>query len=211
MGKLTDMKVRNAKSGIHGDGAGLYLRVKPSGAKSWVLRVQFQGRREDIGLGGYPADLTLGEAREKAGHLRKLARQGKNARAERESSAKIPTRGEPSDGTRPKRRDVGSQQIHQRRESQPDGRGLTLGMVAIGLRIPRTQIDGNRIGPREPAPGALDDCERAWQSLAVIAGQKTSRPPVITADGARQRSGCPCLVARACHHPPAPLLVSDKT
>ncbi|MCC6827415.1 MAG: integrase arm-type DNA-binding domain-containing protein [Novosphingobium sp.] len=92
MGKLTDMKVRNAKSGIHGDGAGLYLRVKPSGAKSWVLRVQFQGRREDIGLGGYPADLTLGEAREKAGHLRKLARQGKNARAERDKDKiSIPT------------------------------------------------------------------------------------------------------------------------
>lgn len=84
MGKLTDLKVRNAPPGIHGDGAGLYLRVKPSGAKSWVLRVQFQGRREDIGLGGYPADLTLGEAREKAAHLRKIARQGRNARDERD-------------------------------------------------------------------------------------------------------------------------------
>jgi integrase len=84
MGKLTDMKVRNAKPGIHGDGAGLYLRVKDSGAKSWVLRVQFQGRRQDIGLGGYPADLTLSEAREKAAHLRKLARQGKNAIEERD-------------------------------------------------------------------------------------------------------------------------------
>lgn len=84
MGKLTDMKVRNASAGIHGDGAGLYLRVKDTGAKSWVLRVQFQGRRQDIGLGGYPADLSLGEAREKAAHLRKLARQGKNAFEERD-------------------------------------------------------------------------------------------------------------------------------
>ncbi|MGZ3250592.1 MAG: Arm DNA-binding domain-containing protein, partial [Croceibacterium sp.] len=63
MGKLTDLKVRNAKPGVYGDGAGLYLRVKPSGAKSWVLRVQFQGRRQDIGLGGYPADRSLTEAR----------------------------------------------------------------------------------------------------------------------------------------------------
>lgn len=84
MGKLTDLKVRKASPGIHGDGAGLYLRVKPSGARSWVLRVQFQGRRQDIGLGGYPADLSLVEAREKAAHLRKLARQGKNAKAERD-------------------------------------------------------------------------------------------------------------------------------
>lgn len=84
MGKLTDLKVRNAKPGIHGDGAGLYLRVKPSGAKSWVLRVQFQGRRQDIGLGGYPADRSLGEAREEALRLRKLARRGANAIAERD-------------------------------------------------------------------------------------------------------------------------------
>ena len=83
MGKLTDMKVKNAKPGIHGDGAGLYLRVKPSGAKSWVLRVQFDKMRKDIGLGGYPADLSLSEAREKAFNLRKLARQGGDALAVR--------------------------------------------------------------------------------------------------------------------------------
>jgi integrase len=92
MGKLTDMKVRNAKAGIHGDGAGLYLRVKDTGAKSWVLRVQFQGRRQDIGLGGYPADLSLSEARDKALHLRKLARQGKDAKEERDrEKVVIPT------------------------------------------------------------------------------------------------------------------------
>lgn len=84
MGKLTDKKVRNAKPGIYGDGAGLYLRVKPSGTKSFVLRVQHMGRRQDVGLGGYPADLTLSEARDKAHHLRKLARQGKDAIAERD-------------------------------------------------------------------------------------------------------------------------------
>ena len=83
MGKLTALAVKNAKPGKLGDGAGLWLVVKPSGARSWVLRVQFMGRREDIGLGS-DADLTLGEAREKAAQLRKLARQGKNARVERD-------------------------------------------------------------------------------------------------------------------------------
>lgn len=92
MGKLTDMKVKNAKPGIHGDGAGLYLRVKPTGARSFVLRVQHMGRRTDIGLGGYPADLTLSEARDKAHHLRKLARQGRDALAERDrEKVLIPT------------------------------------------------------------------------------------------------------------------------
>lgn len=84
MANLSELKAKSAKPGVHGDGSGLYLRVKPSGAKSWVLRVQHSGKREDIGLGGYPADLSLAEAREKAAHLRKLARQGKNAREERD-------------------------------------------------------------------------------------------------------------------------------
>jgi integrase len=92
MGKLTDLKVKNAKPGVYGDGAGLYLRVKPSGAKSWVLRVQFQGRRQDVGLGGYPADRSLTEAREEAAKLRKLARRGGNAIAERDrEKVAIPT------------------------------------------------------------------------------------------------------------------------
>lgn len=92
MGKLSDLKIRNAKPGVHGDGAGLYLRVKPSGAKSWVLRVQHMSRRQDLGLGGYPADLSLGEAREKSAHLRKLARRGENARGERDrAKVAIPT------------------------------------------------------------------------------------------------------------------------
>lgn len=84
MGKLTDLKVRKAGPGVHGDGAGLYLRVKSTGARSWVLRVQFQGKRQDIALGGYPADRSLSEAREEAARLRKLARQGRDAKAERD-------------------------------------------------------------------------------------------------------------------------------
>ncbi|MEH6789646.1 tyrosine-type recombinase/integrase [Parasphingorhabdus sp.] len=83
MKRLTALQVKNAPPGVHGDGNGLYLRVKPSGARSYVLRVQYDGRRQDIGLGS-DIDLTLSEAREKAAHLRKLARQGKDAIAERD-------------------------------------------------------------------------------------------------------------------------------
>ncbi|WP_022975328.1 tyrosine-type recombinase/integrase [Nevskia ramosa] len=34
---------------------GLYLQVKDSGARSWVLRASIGGRRREMGLGGYPA------------------------------------------------------------------------------------------------------------------------------------------------------------
>lgn len=72
---LTALKVKAAKPGRHGDGAGLYLLVSSSGARSWMIRVQADGRRRDIGLGS-TADLTLEEARDKGRELRKVARAG---------------------------------------------------------------------------------------------------------------------------------------
>ncbi len=46
------------------DGNGLYLRVMPTGKKSWVFRYYFEGTPRRMTLGSYPA-LTLAEAREK--------------------------------------------------------------------------------------------------------------------------------------------------
>ncbi|GIX20769.1 MAG: phage integrase [Erythrobacter sp.] len=83
LGKLTVKQVKAAKPGTHVDGHGLLLRVRPSGAGSWILRVQVDGKRRDIGLGSL-LDLSLAEAREKAAHLRKLARQGQDPIAERD-------------------------------------------------------------------------------------------------------------------------------
>ena len=75
-GKLTARFAETVtKPGRHGDGNGLYLVVKPSGAKSWVLRTVVRGRRCDIGLGGFPL-VSLAEAREAAFENRKLARAG---------------------------------------------------------------------------------------------------------------------------------------
>ncbi|HWU02439.1 MAG TPA: integrase arm-type DNA-binding domain-containing protein [Novosphingobium sp.] len=66
MGKLTAIKVKNAKPGKGtdgkptnariSDGEGLSLLVKPSGAKVWVLRVQVDKRSRDIGLGSVDLD-----------------------------------------------------------------------------------------------------------------------------------------------------------
>ena len=72
---LTVLSAKNASPGRHSDGKGLYLLVKPSGARSWVLRVQVDGRRRDYGLGSYDV-LTLAEARERAAEGRKMAKAG---------------------------------------------------------------------------------------------------------------------------------------
>ena len=63
---LTVAKVRTVKEpGMYADGQGLYLRVDPSGARRWVQRIVAQGKRRNLGLGGWPA-VSLAEAREQA-------------------------------------------------------------------------------------------------------------------------------------------------
>ncbi|HXD02389.1 MAG TPA: integrase arm-type DNA-binding domain-containing protein [Novosphingobium sp.] len=125
MGKLTTTKVRTAKPGVtpegmpvkavYQDGEGLFLLVKPSGARFWMLRVQANGRRRDIGLGAVALEgvgagafgdhdpvadtslmlrssLTLAEARRKAAALRELAKAGTDPVAARDRErVKIPT------------------------------------------------------------------------------------------------------------------------
>ena len=62
----TVAKVRTVKEpGMYADGQGLYLRVDPSGARRWVQRIVVQGKRRNLGLGGWPA-VSLAEAREQA-------------------------------------------------------------------------------------------------------------------------------------------------
>jgi integrase len=89
MAKLTALKVKHAKPGRHGDGDGLYLLVSGRGAKSWMIRVQHDGKRRDIGLGA-ESDLSLDEAREKARELRKVARTGGDPIAARDKREVTP-------------------------------------------------------------------------------------------------------------------------
>ena len=88
MGRLTARMVRGfSKPGRYGDGGTLFLNVAPGGSKSWVQRLAINGKRHDIGLGGYPL-VTLAEAREQAFENRRLARRGGDPlAAKRRSSA----------------------------------------------------------------------------------------------------------------------------
>ena len=90
MGTLTAVKAKSiTKPGMHGDGGTLFLRVAPGGSKSWVQRLTIDGKRYDIGLGGFPL-VSLAEAREAAFQNRKLARAGGNPLAEKRK-ATVPT------------------------------------------------------------------------------------------------------------------------
>ena len=65
--ELSAIEIRNKPPGLHAVGGvpGLLLRVKPTGARNWILRVTVGSLRRDVGLGGFPA-ITLQQAREKA-------------------------------------------------------------------------------------------------------------------------------------------------
>jgi integrase len=88
---LTALKIRSLGPGRHADGHGLYLFVKDSGSRSWVLRMQRDGRRRDFGLGS-AHDVSLAEAREAASVMRKQVRGGADPVAAKASRrVRIPT------------------------------------------------------------------------------------------------------------------------
>ena len=73
--RLSAAGIKNAPVGKHYDDHGLFLLVKPSGARSWVQRLTIGGKRRDLGLGAWPY-LSLAEAREIAFDNRRAARRG---------------------------------------------------------------------------------------------------------------------------------------
>lgn len=77
--KLTDTRAKSAAPGWHGDGDGLWLRVSPSGSRSWVFVSIRHGRRREMGLGSYGAgvrQVSLAAARIKAEEVRTILGRG---------------------------------------------------------------------------------------------------------------------------------------
>jgi integrase len=94
--KLTPERVRNKSKvpGLYADGGGLYLRVTPPAACSWVYRYMIDGKAREMGLGSFP-EVPLQRdpkdkkaapgARELAAYWRKVRAQGKDPIAVREA------------------------------------------------------------------------------------------------------------------------------
>ena len=76
---LTDTHIRNAKPKAKAyklsDGGGMYLLVKPDGARYWRLDYRFAGKRRTLALGVYPTT-ALSNARTRREEARALLAQG---------------------------------------------------------------------------------------------------------------------------------------
>lgn len=93
---LTAIEVRNARPGRHADGSGLYLMVRSSTSRSWVLRTQVDGHRQDFGLGSARA-VSLAQARAKAAEMRSRLKCGEAPLPQSASQpARVPTFSEAS-------------------------------------------------------------------------------------------------------------------
>ncbi len=93
MGRLTAVAVKAALAnpGSYQDGDGLFLKVDKRGGASWFLRLQRDGKRQDISLGSAKLT-TLAEVRQKAWELRKAIKvDRRDILAERkdEAAAKV--------------------------------------------------------------------------------------------------------------------------
>lgn len=71
---LTDIVVRKAKARLApykmADGGGMYVLVKPDGARYWRMDYRWEGRRRTLALGVYPS-VSLSDAREKRDRAKK--------------------------------------------------------------------------------------------------------------------------------------------
>lgn len=85
-GKLTSLGIKALGTGKHFDGGGLFLDVKPSGAKYWRLKYRHAGREKLQALGVFP-EVSLAEARGRRARSRALLRDGIDPMAAKQANA----------------------------------------------------------------------------------------------------------------------------
>ena len=125
--------------GRHSDGAGLYLNVTETGARSWLFMWKVAGRRREMGLGS-ARDVSLARAREVAAECRAIVAAGRDpleARAAAKTAERvIPTFGECADEF------VAAKQSEWRNEKHRAQWAMTLKEYAAPLRkLPVDVID----------------------------------------------------------------------
>jgi integrase len=82
---------KETRPGMHADGAGLYLLVGPSGAKSWIYRFMLNGKAREMGLGALHT-IGLADARKLAMDARRQKLDGTDplqAKKDKKAAAKL--------------------------------------------------------------------------------------------------------------------------
>ena len=95
MGKLTALSFKAAtRPGTYQDGEGLMLVVRSATSRSWLVRIQVDGKRRDFGVGS-ASKVSLADARKKASDLRSMYQSGVDPvakkRADKQARIEIPT------------------------------------------------------------------------------------------------------------------------
>lgn len=91
---LTDTKIRKIKPSDKAirlrDVNGLYMDVRPTGAKVWRCRFKIEGKEGTFTIGNYP-DVSLSEARQERDRIKQLAKKGVNPNEHREQEKMLKT------------------------------------------------------------------------------------------------------------------------
>jgi hypothetical protein len=82
--KWAELREKEYKLSDVGGCAGLYVLVKPTGAKYWRLKYRFAAKQKDLPLGVYPA-VSLKDARLKAVEAKRLIADGVDPMAQRKA------------------------------------------------------------------------------------------------------------------------------
>jgi integrase len=85
--ELGPLALKRLPAGLHAAGGvpGLMLNVTATGARQWVFRYRLDGKRHDMGLGGFP-EVAAALAREKAAAYREALRQGRDPLLDRRTA-----------------------------------------------------------------------------------------------------------------------------
>src|SRR5690554_4132603 len=89
---LTDTQIRKAKPSEKPvklrDGNGLFLDLRPSGAKYWRCRFKMDGTEGTFTIGSYP-DVSLSDARKERDRIKVLAKKGINPNGQKEHERQL--------------------------------------------------------------------------------------------------------------------------
>ena len=189
MPKLTDATCQKTKPGpdgdvLLGDGNGLYLRIRPGGARVWVVDYRVLGTRRKVSIGNYDPKggasenvdglldggrLSLAQARYVAAAWKALRRDGRDPAADRDA-AKVAARATKAvEAAQPTIREAAQRFMAQHLDGKKSAGATRYRLVRLSDLIGEVKI---RDASRQQVIAALEK---------IATGQKTGRTAKLLA------------------------------